>query len=391
MPVPDENSNPYFDVVFGSSGDLTTVPDAIQPSGSISYTQGWGPFYAQDPTVNPATALFIDRAQTNQLFNDLTKALQAYQQFGTPAFITSAMNGGTPFTYAQYARVVHGGVVYQSLVAGNTDSPPSSKWTINTGRTILAGAATFYVATTGNDITGNGTVGTPWQTIQHAINYVADNIDLSGFTATIQVEDGTYSESVGVGMAWVGGGPSSVVIDGNSGTPTNVILTSASSSSALTVTGTGCGLRIQNLKIQNTSTGPAITVGQSANLTMGAGVVFGVAGSAHISGQDNGKFFASNNYTITGAAVNHIVSGINASINTNSITVTITGTPAFSGSYVDAYDNGTIYALGMTFTGSATGVRYAATGNGVIDTGGGGASYFPGSSGGSVSSGGQYI
>lgn len=128
MPVPDENGRPYFDVVFGSSGNLTVVPDAIQSNGSISYIQGWGPFYSQDPTVNPATALFIDRAQTNQLFNDVTNALQAYQQFGTPAFITSSMNGGTPFSYAKSARVVHSGAVYQSLTNSNTTTPPSSSW-----------------------------------------------------------------------------------------------------------------------------------------------------------------------------------------------------------------------------------------------------------------------
>lgn len=128
MPVPDENGNPYFDVVFGSSGNLTPVPDAIQANGSVSFIQGWGPFYSQDPTVNPATALFIDRAQTNQLFNYVTQALQAYQQFGTPAFITSAMNGGSPFSYAKNARTEHLGIVYQSLVDTNTTTPPSASW-----------------------------------------------------------------------------------------------------------------------------------------------------------------------------------------------------------------------------------------------------------------------
>jgi len=118
----------YFDVVFGSSGDLTAVPDSIQSNGSISYAQGWGPYYAQDPNIDPATALFIDRAQTNQIFYDITSAIQQYQQFGIPPFITTSMNNGTPFPYAQYATVFSGGVAYQSLIASNTDTPPSANW-----------------------------------------------------------------------------------------------------------------------------------------------------------------------------------------------------------------------------------------------------------------------
>ena len=32
--------------------------------------------------------------------------------------------------------------------------------------------STYYVATTGNDSTGNGTSGNPWQTIQYAVDTV---------------------------------------------------------------------------------------------------------------------------------------------------------------------------------------------------------------------------
>ncbi|MCP1779034.1 hypothetical protein [Bradyrhizobium japonicum] len=47
----------------------------------------------------------------------------------------------------------------------------------------------------------------------------------------------------------------------------------------------------------------------------------------------------------------------------------------------------------MTFNpagATVTGPRYAATSNGVIATGGGGANYFPGSIAGSISAGGIY-
>lgn len=50
---------------------------------------------------------------------------------------------------------------------------------------------THYVATTGDDDAGNGTEGSPWQTIQHAIN-TADAGDI------IEVAGGTYTETLQV-------------------------------------------------------------------------------------------------------------------------------------------------------------------------------------------------
>lgn len=34
---------------------------------------------------------------------------------------------------------------------------------------------TYYVATNGNNATGNGSAATPWATIEHAVNAIPDN------------------------------------------------------------------------------------------------------------------------------------------------------------------------------------------------------------------------
>ena len=76
----------------------------------------------------------------------------------------------------------------------------------------------------------------------------------------------------------------------------------------------------------------------------------------------------------------------------NGSAVTIIGTPSI-GRFAVAQTNASIFANGMTFTGTATGNRYDARSNGVIDTNENpaGVNFFPGNAAGNVSSGGQYV
>ena len=56
--------------------------------------------------------------------------------------------------------------------------------------TKVSANANYYVSTSGNDITGNGSLGAPWATINHAINRVG------GPGVTINVRAGTYPQRV---------------------------------------------------------------------------------------------------------------------------------------------------------------------------------------------------
>ncbi len=118
----------YFIYSFGQAGTLTPVPDAAQANGTVSYNQGFPVGYELIDT-DPAS-LNIPRDQFNQLMNDVTSSIQQLQQYGVPYFITSSMNGGTAYPYAKNAIVYQpvDGNVYQSLVANNTTTPPSSSW-----------------------------------------------------------------------------------------------------------------------------------------------------------------------------------------------------------------------------------------------------------------------
>jgi len=53
---------------------------------------------------------------------------------------------------------------------------------------------TFYVATTGNDTTGDGSSGSPWATLGKALSYIGGYCwDTSTVTVTIQLGDGAYT------------------------------------------------------------------------------------------------------------------------------------------------------------------------------------------------------
>lgn len=108
----------YFDIVFGSSGDLVAVPDAVQPDGSVSYTQGYGVLYS---TAVGSGGINIERGKMNQLFYDITTALNQLQTFGIVPWIAAlAASPG----YSQYALVRYSdGIVYQSQVNTNASTP----------------------------------------------------------------------------------------------------------------------------------------------------------------------------------------------------------------------------------------------------------------------------
>lgn len=128
------SSTYYFIEPFAGAGDTLTIPVASQADGSISFTDGFGIDYELDPGTNPA-ALDVPRQQTNQLFFLVTQAIQQYQQFGFPNFISTSDNGGSPFPYSQNAVVQYdpgtGLQYYFSLVSSNTALPTdTTKWGI---------------------------------------------------------------------------------------------------------------------------------------------------------------------------------------------------------------------------------------------------------------------
>lgn len=112
------------------------------------------------------------------------------------------------------------------MISPRVQIPGLSKGTAD-GRYIqlpTSGDRTFYVATTGNNTTGDGSVSKPWATIQYALNQLT-RYRTAG-TLIIDVADGTYVENIDVPSGIVGevklqgdnANPNNVVIDGSGGT-----------------------------------------------------------------------------------------------------------------------------------------------------------------------------
>jgi hypothetical protein len=243
-------------------------------------------------------------------------------------------------------------------------------------KTVLTEATTFYVnASSGNDSTGNGTAGAPWQTLQHAYSAVLAAYASAGVVITFQCT-GAFTGSLSVSAPISGAvGAASTVFDFMAGASITVSNTSCIGAS-------NCGVMIDG-DVALSATGSGVCCGLITGI--------GACSSGHVYTDAPGSFIGlSGSYTINGAAPYHLIS-FGGYIAGGPCTVTLTGAPNFSNAFVSAVSLGSIYYGAVTFSGSATGVRYQGGTNALINTSGGGANFFPGNSPGDVANGAVYV
>ncbi|HTB47022.1 MAG TPA: hypothetical protein VK741_25620 [Acetobacteraceae bacterium] len=273
-------------------------------------------------------------------------------------------------------------------------------------RVKLTGALNLYVSTTGSDANNGLTAGTPFLTLQKAWNTIIENYDLDGQTVTVNVANGTYTAGVacvgnpigatsGINNVPGGAGPS-VIFAGNPTTPSNCVIIATNNNCFMATNGAQIAVNGFKLEASGTTTNYN---GEGLGLYafFGGGIQFsninfGACSGAHILSTVASLIQSTGNpYTISGGAPIHVQCYDGGYATCAGSAVTLIGTPAFSSSFVNAGACGVMYMPGMTFGGSgATGPVYVVTLNGVINTNGGGASYFPGNAAGSASAGGVY-
>ena len=253
----------------------------------------------------------------------------------------------------------------------------------------------YYVRTDGNNSnigTTNTTVGA-FLTVQGAIDHISANVNTNDKTVTIQIAAGTYTTPI-VAKSYEGNG--SIIIKGNSGTPSNVLIQ----------TSADCFTAVDVLQTSGVDQGPAIgrytldglklvSSGGSAIWAVGDVLVdfqnchFGACANHHVAAFFGARVAASGNYSITAGSATHL-NAVGGTIDIRGRTVTLTGTPAFSTAFASSARVAHIMVSSASFSGSATGVRYSATLNGVIFTNNAGATFLPGNADGTVATGGRY-
>ncbi|MHA6644099.1 DUF2793 domain-containing protein [Mesorhizobium sp. A623] len=286
---------------------------------------------------------------------------------GDDDFHVKVSADGAAFTEALVIERATGKATFPSGVTGLRES--------------LTANRTFYVATTGSNANNGLTAGTAFATLQKAVDE-AGKLDCSIYNVVIQLADGNYAGAT-LSRPLLGGGTLSIL--GNETTPANVVLNSG------TLVDNGAHLSITGVKFDFPADWMhALQIGIGAQLSIGA-VEFGTVGANadHINSESPCRITIEQDYVITGGGRRHVgLSGPAVLTGTNR-TFMLAGTPAFT-QFLCAINCATISLWNLSLSGSATGSRYLASTNGVINLFGKGADFLPGDAAGTVASGGVY-
>ncbi|WP_326526496.1 hypothetical protein [Dokdonella sp.] len=256
-------------------------------------------------------------------------------------------------------------------------------------------ANTTYYVRPGGSNSNSGLVnddGGAFLTIQHALNVAAADMIISGSSdVSIYVETGSYAEYLVLPQILRAGSGRPKIVGNGSG-PTDVVVRAVSAEY--------CGDWIlQYFSIANVeavSNYNALQVGRGASLECNA-MDFGSAGTGrHVFVRDGGRVLCSD-YTVGGGGKSHIKAEAGGSFVFSGSVITFTASATFSEAVVQCLTGaGHVELTGVsfdvsTYSATVTGKRYDINGNGVCNTGGGGASFVPGTVAGTTATGGQYM
>lgn len=297
----------------------------------------------------------------------------------------------------QIIEVAHDGAGHFQLLTGSSSG---SQILMTAPRDVYVNVATGSdTAYDGSQATVSGIHG-PFQTIQKALS-IMTLYNLGGWSFNIHVANGVYSITQLMRMPQPNGS-GVVALYGNHANPQNVQIYNTNQGSCFffqsggTWIVDGFSFRATAAAVGDQGNGIWIAGGSNVNLSA---VAFGPVAAYHLICQDGSTCYNNGPVTIWGApGAGHVACFSNA-IYTNvqvppgppplTITTSINCPQAFA----NAAGGGYLQAMYGTITGAGnvSGVRYLASGNGVVNVGGRGTSYLPGTLAGTLGSGGQLI
>jgi hypothetical protein len=276
------------------------------------------------------------------------------------------------------------------------------------GREVLTANRTYYVRSDGNDAnTGRAnSSGGAWLTLQHAVFYIAENLDIAGFNITISVGAGTfagfgYASLTGGGtLGIVGAGAASTIIEDG---PNDGIYNFGECICIIQLIGPTL-LYVNNVTLDATSTYTAIAI-YKPNFTFQVGNVDNTSAlDVDVIVPDGGTAFSIYNQGFFAIQASAGGGAVNFSFATSSAydifdtsgyvylfcdaPLVVTETPAFSNSF--AYIGENVWAKITNVSGAATGPRFIVQPTGYLQTETNDLTYLPGNAAGTIAVGGQY-
>ena len=255
-------------------------------------------------------------------------------------------------------------------------------------REVLSADRTYYVRTDGSDSNDglSNSSGGAFLTIAKAMA-ACTQIDFNGHTVTVQLGNGTYSESVNVPKIVGQGAFYNFILQGDTSTPSNVVISQSGSYVGCIEVPLTTLIWVKGVKVV-ASSGYGIAV--RGGYIKWSNCDFGAVNQGHIY-VEFGVAESFDAYTISGDATYHFqASGPGAFLKAIGQTVTISGSRAIS-VFASATMGGVVNAASIDFgSWTVTGTRYGVETNAVVQTFGAGASFFPGDTAGYTASGGQY-
>lgn len=280
-----------------------------------------------------------------------------------------------------------GGTTGQALIKASNDNG-DVVWSGGV-RERLTAHRTYYVLADGSDANAGliSTAGGAFATLAKAMSVVLGTLDLAGYNVTIAVGAGTYA---GLTMASPQVGAGNITIQGDLTTPSNV------TTGPILVDGAGCRLFLGGLRVDKGTDQYCLCARNGGYIrTTGLMHYKSTSGGHRLIAEKACSIDIRDGELIEGAVTGgHYFANINGVIDCSLATSwTAVGTATQSGGFAYAASGGNIYGYGNTKSGAFAGPRYLAALNGIINSNGGGANYFPGDAPGVADggSGGRYF
>jgi hypothetical protein len=246
-------------------------------------------------------------------------------------------------------------------------------------REVLTSSRTYYVSTIGSDSNDGLSTTTPFGTLTKALD-VVPLIDPAEYEVVIQLGTGSFAGGYSLPNHI---GSRNMVI---SGSPTfGATIITGSIESSLTEKWT-----LKDFEMRGGGTNAIYGAGEGG-MTL-QNVQFGTSTSHHVVAYYGGNIYFSGSYRIVGnpinAGSNHIFAGFDSYVHLVGLTCSLVGTRNWPSRFIHAFANAKVDASLFVYSGSATGIRWAAVSRGTIYTNSVSTTFFPGNVTGSAVSGG---